>query len=186
MRRLLIAIMLLLGLIAAGCSSDTDAVATDDDAAEVAEERDLEDAPDPEADASVAADVATEDAAGSDAAEGSVPTGSLTASDQESDGQMITVGQVAIDGAPGWIAVHSNVDDAPGPVIGTAAIPAGESTDVAVTLDEPLSETASVWPMLHVDDGEVDTYEFGEVDGVDLPVTDAGSPVMMQIEVTVP
>lgn len=181
MRRFLVPLLVLLGLIAAGCSSDDDVVATDNEAAEVATDRDLEDAPDPDA-----ADVGAEDAATEDAPAGDAPTGTLTASDQETDGQTITVDQVSIEGTPGWIAVHSDADGAPGPVIGTASIAEGESSDVSVTLDEPLNETASVWPMLHVDDGEADTYEFGQVDGVDLPVTDGGSPVMMQVEVTVP
>ncbi len=112
-------------------------------------------------------------------------TGTLTAEDQEGDGAAVTVASVEIDGSPGWIAVHSDVDGEPGPVLGFVEIEEGSSTDVEVELDEPLTEDATVWPMLHVDDSELGSYEFPGVDGADLPVTEGEMPVMMQIDVTV-
>lgn len=112
-------------------------------------------------------------------------TGSLTAQDQQSDGKTITVDSVEIDGAPGWIAVHSDVDGAPGPVLGQVLVEEGSGSDVEITLDKPLDGDAAVWPMLHVDDSELGTYEFPGVEGADLPVTEGEKPVMMQIEITV-
>jgi hypothetical protein len=151
--------VLLAAIALAGCAADEDTTAAPDD---------------------VAAPAETDGTTDADAV-----SGTLQAADQESDGSTITVDSVSIDGTPGWIAVHSDVDGAPGPVVGILEIPEGESTDLEVTLDEPLSETATVWPMLHVDDNELGTYEFPTVEGADLPVTDGDMPVMVPISITV-
>ncbi|HHC07714.1 MAG TPA: hypothetical protein ENK55_03245, partial [Actinobacteria bacterium] len=59
----------------------------------------------------------------------------VEADDQEGDGTAIVVARVELP-APGFIAVHADADGAPGPVIGHSdLLPAGESTDVVVTLD---------------------------------------------------
>lgn len=112
-------------------------------------------------------------------------TGTLTAQDQVSDGTTITVAAAEIDGAPGWIAVHSDVNGAPGPVLGTAQLDEGSNHDVKVTLTKPLEASASVWPMIHVDDSKLGSYEFPAVAGADLPVTDGKMPVMKKIAITV-
>ncbi len=112
-------------------------------------------------------------------------TGTLTVKDQESDGTTITVDSAAIDGAPGWIAIHSDVDGAPGPVLGTVQLEERSQSDVQVTLDTPLETSAAVWPMIHVDDSKLGSYEFPAVEGADLPVTEGEKPVMEQIDITV-
>lgn len=88
----------------------------------------------------------------------------------------------ALSDGPGWIAVHQNVDGAPGPVIGTAALEDGLNVDVLVELDGEML-TSAVWPMLHVDTGEVGVYEFGEVDGADGPVIRNEAPVMYPVQI---
>lgn len=124
--------------------------------------------------------------AGGDAGQTTVTaTGTLDAEDQSTDGSSLTVASVSIDSAPGWIAIHTDQDGQPGPVIGAASIPEGDSTDVTVEFDQPLEKTAELWPMLHIDDGEVGTYEFTEVEGTDLPVLEDDMPVMEQISVKV-
>lgn len=130
-------------------------------------------------------DAGEEVSPGAATGEPATATGTISLEDQESDGSTVTVAEVMIDGAPGWIAIHTDQDGAPGPVIGVAEIEEGMSSEVAVELDEPLTETTDVWPMLHVDDGQLGEYEFPAVEGADLPVTDGDMPVMEQITVTV-
>jgi hypothetical protein len=102
-------------------------------------------------------------------------TGTLSASDQASDGMTIKVDSVSISGAPGWVAVHTDLDGKPGPVVGKKAIPMGESKNVVITLDKAVTAGA-YWPMLHVDAGTVGTYEFP---GPDVPVM-SGSDIVMK------
>ena len=54
---------------------------------------------------------------------GAAVTGSLDAADQTSDGKTMTVSSVNITGASGFIAVHSDANGAPGPVVGHVDIP---------------------------------------------------------------
>ena len=82
------------------------------------------------------------------------------------DGQ-VTVGTV-IAQQPGWLVIHADADGLPGPVLGQTEVPAGLSSDVAVTLSG--EATGALWPMLHVDTGETGVYEFGTVEGADGPV----------------
>jgi len=112
-------------------------------------------------------------------------SGSVAADDQSSDGATIVVQQVELDGVEqGFIGVHMDLDGKPGPVVGVAPISSGTTDDLVVTLDEPAT-TGDFWPMLHVDDGEIGTYEFPEVEGADLPVKDGEEIVMQQITLTV-
>jgi len=108
-------------------------------------------------------------------------TGTLSASDQSSDGMTIKVAKVFISGVPGWIVVHSDLDGRPGPVVGKKAIPIGESTNVVITLDQAVT-TGVFWPMLHVDAGTVGTYE----PEADVPLTDGHfAPIMKKVMLTV-
>ena len=116
------------------------------------------------------------------ASTGSAVSGSLDAVDQNSDGKTITVKAVNITGASGFIAIHADLSGKPGPVVGHAAIPAGDSSDVVVTLDKA-SPTGAYWPMLHLDAGTIGTYEFP---GPDVPVKSGADIVMKKITVTVP
>lgn len=109
-------------------------------------------------------------------------TGSISASDQSGDGSTVLVDEVTIEGADGFVVVHLDDGGAPGEVLGHAEISEGTSTDVTVTLDSPLTEDVTLWPMLHFDAGEVGTYEFPGPDG---PVTVDGDVVMVPIEYTV-
>lgn len=113
------------------------------------------------------------------------PTGTVEAANQDGDGSTLTVSSVDLEGVEqGWIAVHSDVDGKPGPVVGTAQVEQGASSDVVVELNDTVA-SGDYWPMLHVDDGEVGTYEFPDVEGVDLPVLDGEMPVMQKLTLTV-
>lgn len=82
------------------------------------------------------------------------------------DGQ-VTVGTV-IAQQPGWLVIHSDADGSPGPVLGQTEVPAGLSSNVVVALSG--EATGALWPMLHLDTGEIGVYEFGAVEGADGPV----------------
>ncbi|MEP7201081.1 MAG: hypothetical protein ABI894_00625 [Ilumatobacteraceae bacterium] len=112
----------------------------------------------------------------------SAMSGSLDAADQSGDGQTMTIKAVNIAGSAGFIAVHADLDGKPGPVVGHVAIPAGDSSDVVVTLDKA-TPTGAYWPMLHLDAGTIGTYEFP---GPDVPVKSGADIVMKKITVTVP
>ena len=80
-------------------------------------------------------------------------------------------GQVTIDKVvaekDGWIVIHIEKDGKPGPIIGYAPVKAGENTNIQVTIDlEKATET--LFAMLHVDEGQMGTYEFPN--GPDVPV----------------
>src|SRR5438093_1110573 len=55
----------------------------------------------------------------------------------------------------GWIAVHIDKDGKPGPVIGHAAVPKGETYKVAVKLEQDVPVGGKLWPMLHIDAGKI-------------------------------
>jgi hypothetical protein len=118
--------------------------------------------------------------------EAAAVNGSVQAEDQSSDGTSITVSSVEIEGSPGWIAVHSDVDGAPGPVVGIGQVEEGATSGLVIRLDQPLTASGALWPMLHLDDHTVGAYEFGQVEGADAPVKANGEIVMRKIQVTLP
>lgn len=91
-------------------------------------------------------------------------TPAVHVSDQETDGTQVTVDQVVAAEA-GWLVIHADGDGRPGPVIGKTAVPAGTTDNVVVVLDEPIYGETTLWAMLHVDAGEIGTYEFPGADG---------------------
>lgn len=105
-------------------------------------------------------------------------TPQIFAVDQDVVDGVVTITRVTSDG-PGWVVIHADDDGAPGPVIGYAAVPAGISATVEVTVD-PEQVTPVLHPMLHVDAGVEGTYEFP---GADVPVTVGDAIVMVPINV---
>ena len=117
---------------------------------------------------------ATTDPYATSSADAMSTTASVEISDQAIEHDAVTVAKVnaAVDG---WVVIHVEAEGKPGPVIGYAQVPAGESTDVKVTID-PAMATAKMFAMLHVDEGAKGTYEFP---GADAPVKD-GEMIVMQ------
>jgi hypothetical protein len=95
------------------------------------------------------------------------------------DDNTVVADTVVMDG-PGWLVIHSDNNGKPGPVLGYTAVRAGRNADVSVEISSD-GRTDAIWPMLHEDTGTVGTYEFGTVDGADLPVTQNGQIAMFQI-----
>lgn len=128
-------------------------------------------------------------ACGSDeepAAEISMQPSSITAEAQESDGDTVTIASVDLPSA-GFIAVHGDGGGSPGPVIGVSGlIGAGTHTDISITLDSPITENTTIYPMVHIDTDANGVYEFGTVEGVDTPgLTADGGVAVVPAEVTV-
>ncbi len=113
-------------------------------------------------------------------------TGSLSAADQVSNGKSVMVASVDLQagGKGGWVALHADLNGKPGPVKYQVAVPAGASTNVAIPTPGGIP-TGAYWPMLHVDDHVIGTYEFPQVTGADLPAMANGMVVMKKITVTV-
>ena len=112
-------------------------------------------------------------------------SGSLQAADQDSDGTTLTVAAVTLSGAEhGFVAVHQDLDGKPGPTVGVARLSQGETDELVVTLDKP-AVSGAFWPMLHVDDHKIGTYEFPDVPDADFPVKDGDEVVMKKITLTV-
>ncbi len=82
-------------------------------------------------------------------------------------GPAVHAASVLSDG-PGFLVIHADNGGSPGPVLGATAVNDGLNTNVVVELEGDV--TPVLWPMLHVDTGEVGTYEFGTVEGADGPV----------------
>jgi len=113
-------------------------------------------------------------------------TGTLSAMDQVSNGKSVMVASVDLQagGKGGWVALHADLNGKPGPVKYEVAVPAGASTNVTIPTPGGIP-TGGYWPMLHVDDHTVGTYEFPQVPGADLPAMANGMVVMKKIMVTV-
>lgn len=112
-------------------------------------------------------------------------SGTVEAENQSSDGTSLTVARVDLDGIDqGFIGVHMDLDGKPGPVVGVAQVKKGSTDELVVSFDKPVASGA-FWPMLHVDDNTLGTYEFPKVKGADLPVKDGEKIVMKKITLTV-
>jgi len=109
----------------------------------------------------------------------------LTAEEQTSDGTTVVIASVTLP-SNGFVAIHADNAGSPGPVIGNSELlQAGENTDVAITLDEALSASGVVWPMVHIDldgDGE---YTFMPPDNaIDVPgITEDGNVAVVPVQV---
>ena len=113
-------------------------------------------------------------------------TGTLTTVDQNSDGKSVAVASVDLKGGGkgGWIALHSDLNGKPGPAKYFVAVPDGASSNVTIPTPDGIP-TGAYWPMLHIDDKVIGTYEFPQVAGADLPAMANGMIVMKKITVTV-
>ncbi len=102
----------------------------------------------------------------------------IDADDQGGDGTTVIVSSITLP-TDGFVVIHADNDGAPGPIIGWSdLLPAGESSDIVVTLNTPLDADAKVFPMAHVDDNANGVYEFVPPDFAnDVPATTADGEV---------
>ena len=92
----------------------------------------------------------------------------LRAADQFLEDNTVTIASVTYD-QPGFVVIHADADTSPGDVIGFTAVEAGTTINIEVELTG--EATNVVWPMLHADTGVAGEYEFGTVEGEDLPAS---------------
>ena len=157
-------------LVVASCSSDDSS--TQDTAAPA------------EADTAASTDAPPETGDGTDeSADPVTGPASISASDQSGNGTTVTVDTVELP-TDGFVVIHADADGAPGPILGWSdLLPAGESTNVVVTLNESVGASATVFPMAHVDANGNGEYEFMPPDvTIDVPaVTAAGDVAVLSI-----
>jgi hypothetical protein len=89
----------------------------------------------------------------------------------------------AIMDAPGWVAIHSDNNGEPGPVLATALLHPGANWHVMIEVD-PAAAGSRVFPMLHYDTGEAGVYEFGTVEGADAPTFVGGNVIFAPLGIT--
>lgn len=106
---------------------------------------------------------------------------SVTVMDQPLTEGSVTVAEAVSDG-PGWLVIHAQQDDRPGPVLGYRPLQDGANEDVIVELDLT-GITGVLYAMLHTDAGQAGTYEFPGPDG---PVAVGGQVVTPAFDLTVP
>ncbi len=100
-------------------------------------------------------------------------TPSITVENQPLTDDVVVV-PTAYSAVDGWLVIHASADGAPGPVIGQTAVIEGVNSDVEIEIDTE-GATEQLFAMLHVDEGEIGTYEFP---GADVPVTLDGEVVV--------
>lgn len=100
-------------------------------------------------------------------------------SDQRVEYGAVAVGRVVSEG-PGWLVIHSEVNGAPGPVLGWVAVKPGLNRNVRVKIGSA-GLTPYLWAMLHVDAGNTGSYEFP---GPDAPVAVDGQVVMRRFKLS--
>ena len=84
----------------------------------------------------------------------------LEASPQSSDGKTLKIDQAICTGTKGWVAIHSGQPAAARPVIGVSKLlTPGTAFGITITLDKPLTASAKVFPMLHLEDNNNTTYD---------------------------
>jgi hypothetical protein len=111
---------------------------------------------------------------------GSMSADYIKAADQTSDGTKAVVEDVGLHGHSGFVVAVADNGGAMGDVLGVSAlVHTGATMGVTVPLTKPLTASAKVFVVLHVDDGN------GTYTSADAPATVGGKVVELPIEVTV-
>lgn len=110
------------------------------------------------------------------------PSNQLIVRDQLSTDGLLWIDKITLQAA-GWVAVYADVNRTPGPLVGLAAIPAGESERVGVWVDVPRA-TRLLHVMLYADNAELGRFDYLIGTGADQPILQDGSPISETIEFT--
>jgi len=103
---------------------------------------------------------------------------SLVAGDQIASNQVV-VSSVTV-AEPSWVTVHAGDAQSFGDVIGFTAVDAGTTRNVVVDIPPELA-TPVLWTMIHADTGTPGTFDFGTVEGADLPLTVGDAVALLPI-----
>ncbi len=103
----------------------------------------------------------------------------VEAADQDVSNGVISAAKVVAP-ANGWLVVHRTDGEKPGPVVGYAPLRAGENTDVAAILQEPVAAGDKFMLMIHAEEGGMKTGVFEYTLGAkeDGPIKPEGALVM--------
>lgn len=89
----------------------------------------------------------------------------VRAADQQGDGRSVVVEDVTFSQVIGWVVVHSDVGDAPGPILGVSSQQAaGHHVTVVVTLTAPVTVSSNLFVMLHTEDNGDATFDYPRSD----------------------
>ena len=119
-----------------------------------------------------------------------VPPASVSISDQTTTGTTVTVDSAFLRQG-GFVVIHNESltteGDAIGSVIGVSEyLEPGQSTNIEITLDEPISENQTLIAMPHLDTDGDEVYDFVTSGGTeDVPYTLGGSAVTDSAQITV-
>lgn len=103
--------------------------------------------------------------------------------DQSGDGRSVTVDEASLTGRSGWIVVHADDYGAPGQIIGVSnQISAGTTSNVSISLSQPISSSRYVIVMLHYEDNGDSTFDYP---AADQPVVISGQIVDVRVWVRV-
>jgi hypothetical protein len=107
---------------------------------------------------------------------------SVSATDQDVSNGIVSAGEITAP-ANGWMVVHRTDGEKPGPVVGYAPLRAGQNTDVAAILTEPVQSGEKLMLMIHSEDGGMQTGVFEYTLGAaeDGPIKPDGKLVMQVI-----
>jgi hypothetical protein len=93
--------------------------------------------------------------------------------------------QRVISPGPGWITIRQNNAGSPGTVLGFAHVNQGTNNNVSVNLNRNVVLAETVFAVLHVDDGTIDTYEYnGTATSRDAPLID-GNDNLIAVRFTI-
>ncbi|MFT7579297.1 MAG: hypothetical protein ACI9MR_000961 [Myxococcota bacterium] len=101
--------------------------------------------------------------------------GAVTVEAQRAFPVDVVVVKSVISFGPGHIVIHADDGGVPGDVLGNAVVADGANDDVSLTLSRAAIDGETLYAMLHVDLGDVGTYEFP---GIDVPATDVDGNVI--------
>jgi hypothetical protein len=111
---------------------------------------------------------------------GSMSADYIKAADQTSDGTTLVVEDVGLHGHSGFVVAVADNGGAMGDALGVSAlVHEGATMGVNVPLTKPLSASAKVFVVLHVDNGD------GTYSSADPPATVNGKVVELPVEVTI-
>lgn len=98
--------------------------------------------------------------------------------DDQDAGSTATIRMVVLD-EEGWVVIHEDWNGVPGNILGARRLSAGEHQAIVVDLLRSTENGKVYYAMLHRDDGD---RAFAHTR--DLPLTDAGSAIMMRFVAT--
>lgn len=108
----------------------------------------------------------------------------LRAADQPGDGRSVAVEDVTFSQGTGWVVVHADVGDAPGPILGVSSQQVtGHHVNVVVTLKARLPISSNLFVMLHTEDNGNGAFDYPQSDQ---PAQVEGQIVMVPIYLKVP